>query len=334
MADNTQLNVGTGGDLIASDDIAGVKHQRVKVEFGADGSATDVSSASPLPVTVSGTVSIAANGVISTVNSTAVALGIGGVFTGTSEDSTEFSDVRVSVFSDQASAVDGLQMQQSSNGTNWDNIDSYSVPAGTGKIFSVGVSARFFRIAYTNGAVAQTAFRLQAKYHKTYSKGSSVRPQDARTNDNDFEEVLGYGMVYNGTSWDRMRGDATNGLRMQKTPTTQWVTATAASGTITTATLPAAGAGLVHYITTISLHLYATAARTGVAAPLLVTTTNLPGSPVWTFSTGQLIGVVDRYDVPINEPIKSSVANTATTFVAPVATSGIWRLNIGYYAAP
>lgn len=50
MADNTTLNSGTGGDVIASDDIAGVKHQRVKVEFGADGSATDVSSANPLPV--------------------------------------------------------------------------------------------------------------------------------------------------------------------------------------------------------------------------------------------------------------------------------------------
>jgi hypothetical protein len=49
MADNTTLNTGTGGDVIATDDIAGVKHQRVKIEHGADGSATDVSTASPLP---------------------------------------------------------------------------------------------------------------------------------------------------------------------------------------------------------------------------------------------------------------------------------------------
>ena len=52
MADNTTLNANTtSGDVIASDDIAGVKHQRVKVEFGADGSATDVSATAPLPVT-------------------------------------------------------------------------------------------------------------------------------------------------------------------------------------------------------------------------------------------------------------------------------------------
>lgn len=52
MADNTTLNTGTGGDVIATDDIGGVKHQRVKIEHGADGSATDVSTASPLPVTL------------------------------------------------------------------------------------------------------------------------------------------------------------------------------------------------------------------------------------------------------------------------------------------
>ncbi len=52
MADNTELNAGTGGDTIASDDIGGIKHQRVKVEHGADGSATDVSAASPMPVEI------------------------------------------------------------------------------------------------------------------------------------------------------------------------------------------------------------------------------------------------------------------------------------------
>jgi hypothetical protein len=54
VADNTTLNAGSGGDTIASDDIAGVKHQRVKVQFGADGSATDVSAGAPLPVDGSG----------------------------------------------------------------------------------------------------------------------------------------------------------------------------------------------------------------------------------------------------------------------------------------
>lgn len=49
MADNTRINPGVSGDLIATDDIGGVKHQRVKMEYGADGSATDVSDVSPMP---------------------------------------------------------------------------------------------------------------------------------------------------------------------------------------------------------------------------------------------------------------------------------------------
>lgn len=41
MADNTTLNTGSGGDVIATDDIAGVKYQRVKLSLGADGAAVD-----------------------------------------------------------------------------------------------------------------------------------------------------------------------------------------------------------------------------------------------------------------------------------------------------
>lgn len=42
MADNTQLNPGLGGDVIATDDIAGVKYQIVKNAFGAADSVTQV----------------------------------------------------------------------------------------------------------------------------------------------------------------------------------------------------------------------------------------------------------------------------------------------------
>lgn len=50
MADNTTLNTGTGGDVIASDDVAGVKFQRVKIALGIDGVFdSDVSATNPLP---------------------------------------------------------------------------------------------------------------------------------------------------------------------------------------------------------------------------------------------------------------------------------------------
>jgi hypothetical protein len=55
MADNTVLDAGAGGDTIASDDIGGVKFQRVKLIYGADGvNSGDVAAANPLPATVSG----------------------------------------------------------------------------------------------------------------------------------------------------------------------------------------------------------------------------------------------------------------------------------------
>ena len=81
MADNTTLNAGTGGDVIASDDIGGVKHQRVKVEFGADGSATDVSAANPLPSAVySRTSKVAVTPTVTTAAYTAGNV-VGGILT-------------------------------------------------------------------------------------------------------------------------------------------------------------------------------------------------------------------------------------------------------------
>jgi hypothetical protein len=50
MADNVILP-GTGG-TIAADEIGGAQYQRVKVTWGADGSANDASAANPLPVDV------------------------------------------------------------------------------------------------------------------------------------------------------------------------------------------------------------------------------------------------------------------------------------------
>lgn len=52
MTDNTQLNQAAAplGDIIATDDIGGVKHQRVKIEIGADGVAQDVHDGRPMPV--------------------------------------------------------------------------------------------------------------------------------------------------------------------------------------------------------------------------------------------------------------------------------------------
>lgn len=59
MSNNTKINLATSnGDLIATEDISGVKHELVKLEFGADGIATKVSGDNPLPVVQTGTPSL------------------------------------------------------------------------------------------------------------------------------------------------------------------------------------------------------------------------------------------------------------------------------------
>lgn len=69
MPDNTSLPPGSGGDLIATDALdtingapapAGLKIQRVKVAFGGDSDAQDVSAAAPLPVIATGSATAAA----------------------------------------------------------------------------------------------------------------------------------------------------------------------------------------------------------------------------------------------------------------------------------
>ena len=77
MADNIALNSGSGGPSLASNEIASVQHQRVKLQHGAAGSATDVSTASPLPVTLENAVLTAAiHAITATINSSAMSDGL------------------------------------------------------------------------------------------------------------------------------------------------------------------------------------------------------------------------------------------------------------------
>ena len=53
MADNVGYTPGAGA-TVAADEIGGVLFQRVKLTHGADGTATDASSANPLPIAAQG----------------------------------------------------------------------------------------------------------------------------------------------------------------------------------------------------------------------------------------------------------------------------------------
>jgi len=105
-----------------------------------------------------------ADGFVDTHLSTTTPLGSNGVFTGQSTDMLPFTAVRLSLFTDQPSAVNtGLSVQWSNDGTNWDfqqNTGIPASPAGNGVHMVFGRIARYMRIVYTNGVTAQGVFRL------------------------------------------------------------------------------------------------------------------------------------------------------------------------------
>lgn len=116
-------------------------------------------------------------------------------------------------------------------------------------------------------------------------------------------------------------------------PSTLCVTATGAAAAAVTLNLPAI-AGQFHHLTHLTITRYATAAVTGTATPIIVTSTNLPGNPQWTFARAQAIGTTDIQSLQLSgHPLRSSVLNTATTIVCPATTSVIWRVTAIYYGA-
>ncbi len=125
---------------------------------------------------------------------------------------------------------------------------------------------------------------------------------------------------------------AANMIIAREMPSTLVVTTTAAANAIATLTIPAGGAGLFHYITYLEITRTATAALAGTAT-LVITTTNLPGA--LSFSVGNAMnagGTQKDFDLALASPLKSSVANTATTIVMPAPGAAVlWRANVFYY---
>ena len=113
------------------------------------------------------------------------------------------------------------------------------------------------------------------------------------------------------------------------------VTATGAAAAAVTLTLPAPGAGLRQYLTYLRITRFAAAALTAGATPVLVTTTNIPGTLVFSLPADvALQGTTAVYQEDFAYPVAGSALNTAMTVVCPVTTGVIWRVSGGYYIAP
>jgi hypothetical protein len=123
---------------------------------------------------------------------------------------------------------------------------------------------------------------------------------------------------------------------IQDIPADKWVSVTAGANAAVTCTLPAPAAGLFHWIVSIELVKLYNVVGVAAGAGVIVTSTNLPGNPSWT--TEQIAAPAGAVSNVISltpcVPIKSLVAATATTFVAPAQLQTIWRWNVVYYVGP
>ena len=112
-------------------------------------------------------------------------------------------------------------------------------------------------------------------------------------------------------------------------------TVTAALSTAATLTLTAPGAGLRHYITGLRIERHAAALLVAGTTPVVVTTTNLPGAMA--FSIPMEAAAQGSAYEKLLDPVRAIMAsaqNIATTIVAPLTTSVIWRISATFYVAP
>ena len=90
------------------------KHiQHMRLDIGSGTSESVVTGSNPFPTLSSGTI-VASNSSISPLTG-------GGVFTGAAMEITNYAVINVCVYSDVASATNGLTVQFSPDGTNWDH---------------------------------------------------------------------------------------------------------------------------------------------------------------------------------------------------------------------
>ena len=111
-------------------------------------------------------------------NSTTTPLGIDGVWTGEWIDTSDYISAIISVVTDQPSAVDGMRLETSIDGVNVVHSHTFSPLDNTpdGHHYPSTLDTQFFRVKYTNGAVAQSVFKLYTTLFKIAPEESHVHP--------------------------------------------------------------------------------------------------------------------------------------------------------------
>ena len=199
--------------------------------------------------------------------------------------------------------VGTLIVEGSIDGTNWDSVPLKQINTGGGSYVLTLASAVVGR---WQGPVGP--YRLARVRMSVYTSGTAVVYLTADMGQGgDFPVLL-------------------KGLDLTLT-----ITGAAAASVV--ATLPAV-AGMYHYIGRVIVQRFAAALLVAGATPVLVTTTNLPGTRVLSFpAEAAVAGTMFSEVIEPTGPIRSSLVNTNTVITCPATTSVIWRVTVDYYAA-
>jgi hypothetical protein len=184
MADNTTLNTGSGGDTIATDDIGGVKHQRVKIQYGTDGAATDVSDSNPLPIDDAGgslTVDNAGTFVVQEDGAALTALQL-------IDDAIHTDDAAFTAGTDKGIMTMGFAGAQSVN-----SGDAAALACNTNGVLHVNVNSQTSDINISDGGNSITV---------DGSVTVSSAPDNLVSTNNSTTSTLGGGGTYTGTGED------------------------------------------------------------------------------------------------------------------------------------
>jgi len=128
---------------------------------------------------------------ICTNNSTDTPLLANATFTGTAGEMNGYASILITVYTDVASATDGLSIQFSHTDSpyDWHESDAYTIAAGAYKTFTLQPVDAYFRIVYTNGGSDQTAFHINVQLHSVAPKASSHRMEDDISGQDDAQLV-------------------------------------------------------------------------------------------------------------------------------------------------
>lgn len=305
MADNTTLPPGSGGDIIATDELitingaaapAGLKVQRVKVGYGTDGTLVDVSESAPLPVAVPGVASAdrqdIAAALLTSINALIAALSkTDGAASGAGDQGIVLFGRRRNADALSADAdgdyeplsIDAYdRLKVAAQSAVYPLVSGDITAAGQSVVMDVGHVSNIVVQMIANTLVGHAAVVEGSLDSTTGSDGNWITLQMVRTNANTVETATGtlaatpaYGwrVSVNGIGWVRVRATAhTTGTATYKVQAAAYATDPApgvASHAVTLA-MPTTGS-------------YNSAATTNATS---VKTTSGNVHSIWAFNSG------------------------------------------------